>query len=125
MSDHQRIRAMMRSPKAMMNFQITGKLPQLPSREKPSPLAQLLLSIAPRDLLQIGPMTVCAELGYRCQNTFRNAQLALNWLYPAHINGASSPADARRDRGFEARNPKLTLEDLAKHATIPDHIRAR
>jgi len=123
MSDPRRIRELMRNPRAMMNFKATGKLPLVPDREKPSPLVVLLLTLTPRDLLQIGPMTVCPELGYRCQNTYRNARLALNWLYPDHISDTSSPADARRDRVFEAQNPKLSLEDLARHATIPAHIK--
>lgn len=125
MSEQRKIRELMRNPKAMMTFQASGRLPSLPERDRPSPLVLLLLSRTPRELLQIGPITVGPDLGYRCRNIFRNAQQALNWLYPDHINGSGSPADSRRDRGFESRNPKISLDDLAKHAGVPDYIKAR
>jgi hypothetical protein len=116
---------MMRNPRALINYQITGRLPAIPCLESPSPLAQLLLSIDPRDLLQIGPANVGSALGYRCRNSFRNAQQALNWLYPAHSNESSSPANSYRDRPFEIRHPKLGIEDLAEHFTIPDQIKSK
>lgn len=125
MTDHSKIRQLIRNPKAMMDLQATGRLPQTPERDDPSPLARLLNSLTPRELLQITSVTVCPELGYQCRNTFRNAQQTLNWLYPDPINGATYPADAVRDRRFESRRPTLSIEDLAKHASVPDHIKAR
>lgn len=121
MSHSQRVRAMLRNPRAMMEFQATGRLPQLPDRERPSPLAALLLSLSPRDLAQIRNVSVGPDLGYCCRRQFPTAQAALNWLYPAHASGPT-PADAHRDRRFEARTRSLSLVELAKFATLPPHL---
>lgn len=121
MSHHQRVRAMLRSPRAMMEFQATGRLPNLPERERPSPLAALLLSLAPRDLAQIRSVTVGPGLGYCCRREFPTAQAALNWIYPQHASGPT-PGDFHRDPRFEARTRTLSLTDLAKFAILPPHL---
>lgn len=111
MSESSRINAMLRSPKAMLHFKLTGQLPSLPPREKPSPLAALLLSLSPRELMLLRNLRVGPELGYQGQRTFANGAQALNWVYPKHAPN-HTPADSWRNRRFEQRSNALSLEQL-------------
>lgn len=118
MSESSRINAMLRSPKAMLQFQLTGQLPSLPPREKPSPLAALLLSLSPRELLQVRNLKVGPDLGYQGQRTFANGAQALNWVYPKHAP-QHTPADSWRNRRFEQQPRTISLEQLLAHCSPP------
>ena len=54
---------MMLSPRAMMDFQATGKLPQVDVRS--SPLITLIESINPRARVLITAVKLVPELGYK------------------------------------------------------------
>lgn len=105
-----------RDPVAMMKFQATGKFtqPQKPS----SPLIDLLMSLHPRERIRIEDVRMHPDLGYRQGATFFNAGTALNWLSPPN-HGGSIPSESHKLASFTT---VLTLDDLAKHATVPQDI---
>ncbi|WGK63429.1 hypothetical protein QAO71_17970 (plasmid) [Halopseudomonas sp. SMJS2] len=127
MSESSRIKEMLRSPKAMLQFQLTGQLPSLPPREKPSPLAALLLSLSQRELLLVRNLMVGPDLGYQGQRTFANGAQALNWVYTKHAS-QHTPADSWRNRRFEQLSKPISLEQLLKQCSPPpplDQFRKR
>ncbi len=111
------IKRLLSSPKAMMLFKATGKLPDALPRPQ-SPLIALLDSLYPREQLQITGLVIDHRLGYLGSRTFANAAQALNWLAPSsrpeHL-ASESACDKRFRRA-------LTLEDLRACAIVPDAV---
>lgn len=117
MVDSKTIRHMMSNPKALMDFQATGKAPALASPR--SPLITLLQSIHPSERRLITAVKISRELGYSGATSFQNAAQALSWLVPAY-SATHYPSESHQDRRF-AR--VLTIDDLAKFAHVPDVVR--
>jgi len=114
---HAQIKKLISSPKAMMDFHLTGKLPALPA-DPSSPLITLLKTFHPSERLRITHLVIDTRLGYQGRFTFANAAQALNWLCPAN-RPHSLPSEAAQDKRF---NKVLGIEDLLSHATIPEGI---
>jgi hypothetical protein len=111
------IRRLMSSPRAMMLFKATGKLPDALLRPQ-SPLITLLDSIYPRDRLQITGVVIDHRLGYLGSRTFANAAQALNWLAPSN-----RPEHLASESACDKRVKKvLSLEDLRACAAVPDAV---
>jgi hypothetical protein len=105
-----------RDPVAMMKLQATGKLPNYQKPE--SPLITLLMSLHPRERIRIMSVQMDPSLGYRSGAAFMNASLALDWLSPTNP-GNNIPSESHKDARFKS---VLTIEDLAKHANVPQDV---
>ena len=112
--------ALLKSPKAMIEYHTTGRLPRVPDEPK-SPLITLLKSLTPRERLQIVGLTVGRDLGYEGSRTFANAAQALNWLVPAGCS-AHLVSESWRTKRFQQQ---LTIEDLAKHSSVPEEVQTQ
>jgi hypothetical protein len=107
---HKISKRLMSSPKAMMDFQLRGKLPRLVNRPK-SPLHQLLSSMTPMERSRFGPVKLSPKLGYNSSLTL-NCEQMLRWL------GGNEPfgewehrqCDSCRIASF---TKKLTISDLS------------
>jgi hypothetical protein len=101
-----------KSPKAMMDYQATGRLPRMVSPS--SPLIDLLERIGYRRLDRILGVRVGPELGCQRTHTFRSAAQLLKWLKPADqiVEGESFPAEQHRIKNFQKT---LTEDDLRRH----------
>lgn len=101
---------LMRNSKAMMDFQMTGRLPraQAPSS---SPLIALLELLPPRLRQELRGIKVHPKLGYNTCHQFNNAEQLLNWLKPSQqfYGNQSHPAESLRIKHFSS---PLTLGDL-------------
>jgi hypothetical protein len=99
---------MMRSPRAMMDFQLRGRLPDMVTPS--SPLITLLRSIPPAKRVRIRGIRLHPDLGYQCTMQFHNGEQLLNWLAPNdYLRPDSWPAESFRIKQFSRR---LTVEDL-------------
>lgn len=116
MTDHRRIQQMLRTPKAMMAYQATGRLPAL--NIPVSPLITLIESIPVGYHHRITNVVVCPELGYRGHHRFHNLAQAMNWLKPSHI-AQCYPSESWRLKRFCAR---LSIQDLYRHCQIPEQL---
>lgn len=114
--DPRAIRTMMRSPRAMMDFQATGKLPQVDVRS--SPLITLIESINPRARVLITAVKLVPELGYKGGIRFQNLAQALNWLKPT----ASTTDYLHESCQLKTFTQQLTIDDLKPFADIPEHV---
>lgn len=75
-----------RNAKAMLNYSMTGRLPQV--SQQTSPLITYLESKQPRERMNMVGVRLHPSLGYNCVVQFPNAQLMLNYLKPpASVNG--------------------------------------
>lgn len=117
MIDNKTLNHMLRNPKAMMDYQETGKHPQL--AEPNSPLITLLLSISPNERRMITALRIGPSLGYTGNQLFQNAAQALNWLKPQYA-ATSYPSESHQNKRFLQ---PLTIDDLAACANIPDLIK--
>jgi hypothetical protein len=72
---------LMRSPKAMMDYQLHRKLPN--ERQPNSDLIKYLESIPPRERVEMIGVRLSPKLGYQSNAQFANAQLMLNYLKPS------------------------------------------
>lgn len=95
------IRHLMRSPKALVKFHSTGKLPNAVSPS--SPLITYLESLSPRDRIKITNVRLSPKLGYQSNAQFASAQAMLNYLKPNAWIVGSWPAESCRIKGFTAR----------------------
>ena len=106
------MKALMRSPKALMDFKMTGRKPK--AVQPTSPLIILLESISPRDRLNIIGIRLSPKLGYQSGAQFHTAAQLLNWLKPNPWIVGTWPAESCRIKMF---SQKLILKDLLNHAT--------
>lgn len=117
MIDNKTLNHMLRNPKAMMDYQATGKRPQL--AEPSSPLITLLLSISPNERRMITALRIGPGLGYTGNQLFQNAAQALNWLKPQYV-ATSYPSESHQNKRFQQA---LTIDDLAACANVPELIK--
>jgi hypothetical protein len=117
MIDSKTLNHLLRNPKQMMDFQATGKIPQL--AEPKSPLITLLQSINPNERRMITSVRIGQGLGYTSNKLFQNAAQALTWLKPGY-SAASYPSESHQDKRFAK---VLTIDDLASCAKVPDSIK--
>lgn len=106
-------RQLMRSPRQMIQYQTTGRLPRQTRLD--SPLIRLLERYTPHQRLRIRGVRLSPSLGYRCGHQFHNAEQLLRWLQPheTHIEGEPAPAsESFRDKRF---NAELSEADLKAH----------
>ena len=104
------------SPKALMEYKASGRLPVV--NPPSSPLITLLQSLHPRERLRIASVTISLPLGYTGSRIFQNAQQALNWLTPAG-SPRNTPSQSWQDKRFRRQ---LTIDDLAQHAMVPSDV---
>jgi hypothetical protein len=103
------IKAMMRNPKAQMDYQLTNKLPDAvcPS----SPLIAFLESISPRERLRLRNIKLSTKLGYQSNANFSNGQLMLNYLKPSKWVVGNWPAKSCQITNFRGT---VTLDTFNK-----------
>jgi hypothetical protein len=111
------LRHLMRDPKAMMNFQATGKLPEPPADPK-SPLITLLQSFYPTERARITRVIIDHRMGYQGRRTFANAAQALDWLCPPN-RPQYLPSESAQDKRFQK---DLGVEEFLECAIIPEAI---
>jgi hypothetical protein len=117
MIDSKTLNHLLRNPKQMIDFQATGKLPQLAAPT--SPLITLLQSISPNERRMITSVRIGQSLGYTSNKLFQNAAQALTWLKPGY-SATSYPSESHQDKRF---TKILTIDDLADFAKVPDMIK--
>lgn len=106
------IKHLARSPKAMLEFQRTGRLPQ--GIRPQSPLIALFEKIGPGRLGHFVGITVGPDLGYMGSRTFHNAAQAYRWVKPDPEVFGHFPAESWRRKDFRS---ELYLEDLLAHVS--------
>lgn len=111
------LRQLIRNPKAMMDFQASGKLPEVPA-DPQSPLITLLKSLHPTERLRITGVTVDSRMGYQGRRTFANAAQALEWLCPAN-RPQYLPSESAQDKRFRRA---LGIDSLMECANVPESI---
>ncbi len=95
-------KALARSPKAMMEFQLRGKMPNAVNPS--SPLITYLEGISPRDRIAMKNVKLSPALGYQSGASFANAQMLLTYLKPKEwIAHKSWPAESMRLKSFNRR----------------------
>lgn len=103
-----------RNPKAMMEYQLYGRLPQVV--EPKSPLITYLEKMPAIQRMHTGPVTLLPKLGYQTKLTFNNAQLLLQYLKPQQWMHGSWPAESHRIKRFQhAITDALFAEALTKN----------
>lgn len=105
MSQHTtQLKHLARSPKAMMDFQMRGKLPNAVRPD--SPLIRYLESISPRERINITNIRLSPSLGYQSGAQFSNAQVMLNYLKPSAWVVGNYPAESYRIKAFSKQITK-------------------
>lgn len=99
------IKHMMRSPKALAKFQLTGQMPKAVTPS--SPLISYLDSLGPHRRVQITNVRLSPALGYQSNALFSNAQMMLNYLKPSAYMVGTWPANSVMIKSF---NTKITDE---------------
>jgi hypothetical protein len=84
------MKKLMRSPKAMMDYQLRGRLPQVLSPD--SPLITYLESIGGAKRLAMKNVNLSPLLGYSTKMRFGNAQSMLVYLKPQQWVSGTWPA---------------------------------
>ena len=116
MTTHRQIQLMLRSPKALLDFKTTGRLPTI---NVPSgPLITLIESIPRSSWGRITSVVVGPQLGYQGSHRFHNLAQAMNWLKPSQVS-ASYPSESFRLKRFTTR---LTIDDLKQFSQMPEPI---
>ncbi len=97
----QQMKHLSRSPKAMQDFELYGKLPH--SVSPTSPLITYLESINPRDRIKLTNVCLSPSLGYASHARFSNAQMMLNYLKPSAWMVGNWPAETVRIKSFTTK----------------------
>ncbi|RMM39496.1 hypothetical protein QO021_28930 (plasmid) [Pseudomonas amygdali pv. lachrymans] len=116
MNDQRRIQLLLRSPKAMMDFACSGRLPQ--ESTPTGPLINLIESVPPRLRSRITNVIIGPDLGYQGSHRFQSLAQALNWLKPSYPS-VSYPSESWRLKRF---TKQLLIDDLAPFCKIPDSL---
>lgn len=103
-----------RSPKAMMDFQVTGRRPN--AVRPTSPLITYLESIPPHERARMQNVRLSPTLGYQSGMRFPNAEQMLRYLKPSQWVVGTWPAESYRIQGF--RRP-ITDEMFQAAQTSP------
>ena len=109
---NEQVKKMMRSPKDLMDFQMTGRLPN--AVQPSSPLITFLESLTPRDRLQMVGVRLSPKLGYQSGAQFGNAEQMLRYLKPRPWVAGSWPAESCRIKSFRATITKSDFEAAQK-----------
>ena len=104
------IKAMMRHPQTMIEFEQTGRLPN--AVQPSSPLITFLESLPPRERLSIVNVRLHPSLGYSTSAQFANASQLLNYLKPKSWMTGSWPAESYRIRNFNKRIDRALFDSI-------------
>lgn len=116
MATHRQIQLMLRSPKALVDFKTTDRLPAV--HVPAGPLITLIESIPRSSWGRITRVVVGPQLGYQGSHRFHNLAQAMNWLKPPQ-DSVSHPSESFRLKRFTTR---LTIDDLKQFSQMPDAI---
>lgn len=116
MNDQRQIQLMLRSPKAMMDFACSGRLPQV--NTPAGPLITLIESVPPRLRSRITNVVIGPNVGYQGSHHFQSLAQALNWLKPSY-HSVSYPSESWRLKRF---TKQLSIDDLATFCQIPESL---
>lgn len=114
------VKYMMRSPKKLMHFHLTGQLPKV-CPAPTTPLLDLINTIPVRSWCQYVGVTVDNTLGFNGSRQFNSLHQLATWLGRNKnlIDNQTMPYQSWAIRGF---NKKLTLDDLnakcSKHPLV-------
>lgn len=95
------MKALIRSPKALMDYQLLGKRPK--AVQPHSPLITYLESKSPRARLEMRNVRLSPKLGYASGAAFANAEQLLRYLKPNQWVVGSWPAESYRIKSFYQR----------------------
>ncbi|EGQ7973644.1 hypothetical protein I7Z51_002569 [Vibrio parahaemolyticus] len=115
---HQAMNAMLRNPKQLIKYQMTGRLPRV-SDAPATPLRDLISNIPPRLRLEFKGIRLSASLGFNSGAQFHNLEQLYSWLGADQklIGSATMPYMSWRIAAF---NKPLTLAELIPHcSTVP------
>ena len=114
--NNQQMKVITTNPKAMIDFHITGKLPQLKDSLS-TPLRDLLLSISVSERERYKGITVDHRLGFTGQLTFHSVFQLLRWLGHQQqvVNNQTLPYYGFVNRRFQQR---LTIEEFGKYCKL-------
>ena len=95
------IQHMLRNPRALMNFQLSGRLP-IVRKPQPTPLWLCLSRMTPRERLNLRNITLSPALGYNCRIPFRNAEQLWQYLGGQDdiVGETRLPSESRIIRSF-------------------------
>mgnify|MGYP003624997434 CR=1 FL=1 len=97
-----------RNPRALIEFQMTGKVPR--GRRPDSPLIRLLETLTPRARMSIEGVSIY-RLGYNTHYVFRNAEQLYRWVKPSEDVFGSYPAETAKNHRFSGT---ISLDELLK-----------
>ncbi|MDD3575467.1 MAG: hypothetical protein PHT38_01125 [Halothiobacillus sp.] len=112
------MRYITRNPRALMEFQTTGRLPRM--KRLDSPLIRLLEQYTPRQRMQMRGVRLHPDLGYQTGMQFHTGEQLYRWVKPSAevLECENIPAESYRNKRF---NRELTEDDLRKHcASLPE-----
>ena len=115
MSHNHAIKAMMRNPKAMMDFQLTGRLPR--TKDAPTtPLREAIEKIPPRLRTQFVGIKLNPSLGFHSGAQFNDLSQLYTWLGGGKTLAGSQtmPYMGWVNRGF---NKKITITDIVSNCS--------
>ena len=101
----QQIKLMMRKPHLMLDFQMTGRLPEMIKLD--SPLIRYLESLERSERDKLRHIRLHPKLGYNTSFVFNNYYQLMNWLKPSEYIHVSCPSESYRIKNF---NTVITTE---------------
>ncbi|WP_017190566.1 hypothetical protein [Vibrio harveyi] len=112
---HHAINAMMRNPKLLMDYQMTGRLPTV-SDSPATPLRDLISRIPARLRLEFKGVRLSPALGFNSGAQFHNLAQLYTWLGADEklIGNRTLPYMSWRIAAF---NKPLTIADLIAHCS--------
>lgn len=116
MPSHRQMDFLMKHPKALVKYHLTGQLPI--ERKAPStPLRDLLECMPPRLRSEFKGIRLSPSLGFNSSMQFHTAEMLFKWLGGHnHVVGSQTmPYQSYINRGFTT---KLKISDLSKHCAI-------
>lgn len=110
--NQKQMRYITRNPRALMEFQATGRLPRMLRLD--SPLIRLLEQYTPRQRTQMRGVSLHPDLGYQTGMRFNTGEQLYRWLKPSAevLDCENIPAESYRNKRF---NRVLIEDDLRKH----------
>lgn len=115
--NHEQVKAMLRDPKAMMQFQLNGSL-KSPHLYRPArtPLLDLLESLPLMLRGRICGVTLSPALGYNISHQFRSAEHLYRYIGGGRRGGSPETGEYRAVSGFRKQ---LTLDMLLDASACP------
>lgn len=107
-------------PNDMMKFQMTGRVPNSVCPD--SPLISILMTLSPRERLDIKGLNIC-NLGYQNNQVWQNAEQLMRWLKPSSEVIGNYIAGSYQNRRFQKQ---LSLQDIKDNAhSFPEYLNKR